>query len=194
MNRTLTISREYGSGGRELGVRLARKLRIPFYDKEIITMAAEDINLPEEALHAYDEVLPEDNEYVSIDPFSSIYQLPMSDEIFFAQSKAIKKLANQGPCVIVGRCADMILDDSIDLFVYADMKKRVERLLKLEPELSREEIEDQIRQVDNKRKEYYQYYTGNIWGRAQNYHLCLNSGENGIKSCINAVAAYLESL
>lgn len=194
MNRTITISREYGSGGRELGVRLAKKFRIPFYDREIITMAAEDINLSEEALHAYDEVMPEDNEYVSLDPFSSTYQLPMSDEIFFAQSKVIKRLAIQGPCVIVGRCADMILEDSVNLFICAEFKKRVERMMKIEPDLTVEEVEEQIRQVDNKRKEFYQYYTGNIWGRAQNYHLCLNTGKGGIKSCLDGVSAYLENL
>ena len=126
--------------------------------------------------------------------FSDIYKVPMSDQIFVAQSNVIRRLAAHGPCVIVGRCADMILDDSINLFIYSKMRDRIKRILILEPGSDEKEMERRIREVDRKRKEYYQYYTGNTWGRAQNYHLCLDSGLTGVDGCLRAVLAYLGEL
>lgn len=197
MNRVITVSREFGSGGRELGVKLAESLGIPFYDKELISMAAEESDLSEEAFLHYDEKIPFikdplDRQFYS--PFSSIYEIPMSDQIFLAQSRVIRKLAEQGPCVIVGRCADMILADSINLFVYAKMKDRIKRMNSLETGVDPEKMESRIREVNRKRKDYYQYYTGNEWGKAQNYHLCLESGLAGVEGCLKAVLAYLESV
>lgn len=195
MDKVITISREFGSGGRELGVKLADKLGIPFYDKELISMAADDINIAEDAFQHYDEHIvvhdPLDREYYHA--FSDVYQVPMSDQIFVAQSNVIRRLASHGPCIIVGRCADMILTDSLNLFIYAKMKDRIRRMLELESEADSDgkEMERRIREVDRKRKEYYQYYTGNTWGRAQNYHLCLDSGPVGVDGCLRAVLAYL---
>lgn len=195
MDKVITISREFGSGGRELGVKLADKLGIPFYDKELISMAADDINIAEEAFRHYDEHIvvydPLDRQYYHA--FSDVYQIPMSDQIFVAQSNVIRRLASYGPCIIVGRCADMILTDSLNLFIYAKMKDRIKRMLELESEAESDgkEMERRIREVDRKRKEYYQYYTGNTWGRAQNYHLCLDSGPVGVDGCLKAVLAYL---
>ena len=136
MERVITISREFGSGGRELGVKLADALGIPFYDKELISMAADDINIAEEAFRYYDEHIevrdPLDRQFYHA--FSEIYQVPMSDQIFVAQSNVIRRLASHGPCVIVGRCADMVLEDSINIFIYSKMKDRVKRMLRLEGE------------------------------------------------------------
>lgn len=195
MDKVITISREFGSGGRELGVKLADKLGIPFYDKELISMAADDINIAEDAFQHYDEHIvvhdPLDRQFYHA--FSDVYQIPMSDQIFVAQSNVIRRLASHGPCIIVGRCADMILTDSINLFIYAGMKDRIKRMLELESEEDSDgkEMERRIREVDRKRKDYYQYYTGNTWGRAQNYHLCLDSGPVGVDGCLRAVLAYL---
>lgn len=195
MDKVITISREFGSGGRELGVKLADKLGIPFYDKELISMAADDINIAEDAFQHYDEHIvvhdPLDRQFYHA--FSEVYQIPMSDQIFVAQSNVIRRLASHGPCIIVGRCADMILTDSLNLFIYAKMKDRIRRMLELESEAESDgkEMERRIREVDRKRKEYYQYYTGNTWGRAQNYHLCLDSGPVGVEGCLRAVLAYL---
>ena len=195
MDKVITISREFGSGGRELGVKLADKLGIPFYDKELISMAADDINIAEDAFQHYDEHIvvhdPLDRQFYHA--FSEVYQIPMSDQIFVAQSNVIRRLASYGPCIIVGRCADMILTDSLNLFIYAKMKDRIRRKLELvsEAESDGKEMERRIREVDRKRKEYYQYYTGNTWGRAQNYHLCLDSGPVGVEGCLRAVLAYL---
>lgn len=193
MDKVITISREFGSGGRELGVKLADRLGIPFYDKELISMASDDINMGEEALGRYDEHIEVQD---SLDrqfyhAFSDIYQIPMSDQIFVAQSNVIRRLASRGPCIIVGRCGDMILSDSLNLFIYAKMKDRIKRMLDLESETDGKEMEDRIREVDRKRKDYYQYYTGNTWGRAQNYHLCLDSGPVGVDGCLRAVLCYL---
>lgn len=197
MDRVITISREFGSGGRELGVKLAETLGIPFYDKELISMAADEIDISEDAFLHYDEHIPTiqdplDRHFYT--PFSSVYEVPMSDQIFFAQSKVISKLAEKGPCVIVGRCADMVLKDSVNLFIYAKMKERLARMNSLETGVDPEGMESRIREVDRKRKDYYQYYTGNEWGKAQNYHLCLESGLVGVEGCLKAVLAYLEAL
>lgn len=197
MDKVITISREFGSGGRELGIKLAESLGIPFYDKELIFMAAEESDMAEDAVLHYDEHLPFieeplDRQFYS--PFSSVYQVPMSDQIFLAQSRVIRKLAEKGSCVIVGRCADMVLEDSINLFLYARMKQRIKRMNSLETGVAPEKMEGRIREVDRKRKDYYQYYTGNEWGKAQNYHLCLESGLVGVEGCLKAVLAYLENL
>lgn len=160
MNKVITVSREFGSGGRELGVKLADALGIPFYDKELISMAADDINIAEEAFRRYDEHIvvedPLDRNFYHA--FSDIYQVPMSDQIFVAQSNVIR------------------------------------RMMELEPGSDEKEMERRIREVDRKRKDYYQYYTGNTWGKAQNYHLCVDSGLVGVDGCLRAVTAYLGEL
>lgn len=108
----------------------------------------------------------------------------------------IRRLASHGPCVIVGRCADMILEDSVNIFIYSKMKQRIKRLMELEPEegINEKDMEMKIRAVDRKRRDYYQYYTGNTWGRAQNYHLCVDSSLVGVDGCLRAALAYLEDV
>lgn len=193
MSKVITISREFGSGGREIGFRLSKKLGIPFYDKELISMAAEDSNIAEEVFHANDEVIEKNDrtnyEYVSENPFSTLYEIPVSDQLFFIQSKIIRKLEQEGPCVIIGRCSDIIVEDGLNVFISASMKKRVERLLALEKETDAKKMETRIRAIDQKRLEYYQYYSGNEWGKPKNYHLCLNSGKLGIEKCVEIIAA-----
>lgn len=194
MDQVITVSREFGSGGRELGVRLAEHFGIPFYDKELISMTADRADMAESAFLHYDEKLPDmhdplDREFY--EPFSAVYKVPMSDQIFVAQSNIIRWLADQGPCVIVGRCADRVLTESVNLFIYAKMKARVERMLSLEPDGDEAEMEKRIREVDRTRKDYYQYYTGAQWGRAQNYHLCVESGLVGVDGCLRAALSYL---
>ncbi|MDO5407537.1 MAG: cytidylate kinase-like family protein [Eubacteriales bacterium] len=196
MKKVITISREFGSGGREIGFRLAEKLGIPFYDKELISMAAEDSNIAEEAFHANDEVIGRqeriDHEYVSVNPFSTLYEVPVSDQVFMAQSQMIRKLEKQGPCVIIGRCSDIIVEDGLNVFICATMKKRVERMLMLQPEASAKGMDSRIRAIDKKRRDYYQYYSGNEWGSPRNYDLCLNSGKLGVERCVEIIAACLE--
>ena len=106
-------------------------------------------------------------------------------------SSIIRRLAEQGPCVIVGRCADRILEDSINIFIYAKMPARIRRMMELEHAEDEAEMERRIREIDRKRKDYYQYYTGAQWGRAQNYNLCVESGLVGVDGCLRAVLSYL---
>ncbi len=195
LDKVITISREFGSGGRELGMKLAESLELPFYDKELISLSAEESDLAEEEILHYDEHVsiqqePSDQRFYS--PFSMIYEVSMSDQIFLAQSRVIRKLADQGPCIIVGRCADRVLENSINLFVYAKMENRIKRINSLETGVSPEQMEERIREIDNKRKDYYQYYTGCEWGKAQNYHLCLESSLVGVEGCLNAAMSYLQ--
>lgn len=196
MSKVITISREFGSGGREIGFRLSEKLGIPFYDKEIISLAAEDSNIIEAAFHANDEVIGMkervDHEYVSVNPFSTLYEVPVSDQVFMAQSQMIRKLEQEGPCVIIGRCSDIIVEDGFHVFICASMKKRVERMMHLEPGETARRMENRIREIDRKRRDYYQYYSGNEWGNPRNYHLSLNSGRVGVEECVNMIAACVE--
>ena len=195
MSKVITISLEFGSGGREIGFRLAKKLGIPFYDKELISMASEDSSIAEEIFHANDEFIGNreriDYKYAAIDPFSSHYEIPVSDQLFVIQSKIIKKLAQDGPCVLIGRCSDVIADDPFSVFICSSLKKRIERLLSLEREADADarKMESRIRAIDKKRLEYYQYYSGNEWGKPKNYDLCLNSGKLGIETCVEIIAS-----
>lgn len=194
MNRVITISRELGSGGHDLGEKLADLLGVPLYDKELITLASQNTNIAEDIFEHYDEQILNQNgiDIIKHRAFSEIYQIPMSDAIFVTQSNVIRSLAKKGDCVIVGRCADRILDDSINIFIHANIKTRMERTLATEPDaVGGKELEDRIKEVDKKRKEYYQYYTGSTWGRAQNYHLCMDSTYAGVDGCLRTVLAYL---
>ena len=192
MSKVITISREFGSGGREIGFRLSEKLGIPFYDKEIISLAAQDSNIAEKVFHANDEVIGRkvrvDQEYVSVNPFSPLYEVPVSDQIFLAQSQMIRKLEQKGPCIIIGRCSDIIVEDGFHVFICASMKKRLERMQALEPEESAKKLESRMRAIDRKRRDYYQYYSGNEWGNPRNYHLSLNSGKLGVETCVEIIA------
>lgn len=194
MSKVISISREFGSGGREIGYRLAKKLGIPFYDKELIEMAAADSNISAALFHENDEVIAKrertaDN-YAPINPFSPAYEIPVSDQLFVIQTKIIKQLAQNGPCVIIGRCSDVIVEDAFKVFICSSLKKRIERLSTLEtgPDTDPKKLETQIRSIDKKRKEYYQYYSGNEWGKPKNYDICLNSGLLGIDTCVELIA------
>lgn len=197
MTKIITISREFGSGGRQIGHMLAEKLGIPFYDKELIKMAADDIDIEEHIFEMYDQAFMDKHETVH-DILTYTYEVPMSDQIFMAQSRVIHRLAQHGPCVIVGRCADMVLKDEqcLNLYVYANIKKRVQRLLELDglAQEDAKQVEQKVREVDQKRKDYYQYYTGNEWGKPKNYHLCLDSLKAGMEACVAAVTAYMAYL
>ena len=195
MKQVITISREFGSGGREIGFRVADKLGIPFYDSEIISLAAEDSDIAEDVFHAHDEIVhskEKNHNYHRIASFTSVYEVPVSDQIFLIQSQMIKKLALLGPCVMIGRCSDMIVEDSFNVFICAGMKKRIERIMEMESDTDLRRLESQIRQVDGKRREYYQYYSGNEWGNPRNYHISLNSGKLGIEDCVDTIISMAE--
>ncbi len=191
MSKIISISRELGSGGREIGFRLSKRLGIPVYDKEIISMASEDGNIAEDFFDAHDEVIASQGrgeEHMGADLFSTFYELPVSDQLFYLQSQVIHKLEQKGSCIIIGRCSDVVAENSFNVFICSSMKRRVERLQKLEPDTPVRKLEAKARSIDRKRRDYYQYYSGNEWGNPRNYHLCLNSGRLGIERCVEIIA------
>ena len=190
MNRAITISREYGSGGREIGEKLARRLGIPFYDKELIAMIAKEGNIETSVLEANDEVDPDFDNY-SPRQVPPDYQIAMTQRIYAAQATVIRNLNDKGPCVIVGRCADAILPDAVNIFVFADMESRIKRIMSLNPGLSRDEAVNSIEIVDRRRKAYHEYYSPIEWGKMDAYDICVNSGLIGVDGCLDAALAYI---
>ncbi len=184
----ITIGREFGSGGREIGIKLSEKLNIPFYDKELILHTAEKTNLEKSIIEKYDE-------QHSFPAFSSsnifdIYQMPMSDRVYIAQADVIRDVAAKGSCIIVGRCADFILNNDPDcfkVFITAPMKDKIERKRSVLPGKSDAEIENHISKIDKKRAKYYTYYTDGIWGKASTYNLCVDSSVLGIDGTVDLI-------
>lgn len=170
----ITIGREYGSGGRLIGEKLAQKLGIPFYDKELIMMAAKKSGLSEEYIRRTEQVKSASFLY-SLYMTSQV--LPMSDQIFLVQSNIIKDLAQKGPCVIVGRCGDYVLRDNpncMNVFIHAPMEDRVRRARDEYGETAAN-MEDFVRKQDKKRASYYNYFSQNKWGNSKHYHLSISS-------------------
>lgn len=194
----ITISRQYGSGGRFVGRKLAEKLGIPFYDNELISMAAKESGFAESLFENAEKNTTYSLLY-SLSMFGTstggMYGLPLSDKVFLIQSDIIKQIAEKGPCVIVGRCADYVLrerDDVIHFFLYSDIESRINRSMKyygLEEKKAREAIE----KTDKKRAAYYNYYTGERWGETKNYNLSLNTDSVGIDGCVDILAKYVET-
>ena len=170
----ITISREYGSGGRAIGERLAKELGIPFYDKELIFMAAKESGLSEEYIKKTEQMKSTSFLYGL---YMGAQQLPMNDQIFLVQSKIIRQVASEGPCVIVGRCADYVLRERKDLlhvFIHAPLSFRAERAQQVY-EKQANNMEEFVRKKDKKRASFYNYFSQNKWGDARHYHLAISS-------------------
>ena len=191
MNRVITIGRQYGSGGHEIGMKLAERLGIPFYDNELIELAAKESNLSEKFFEQVEDQAPPSRFFR---PPYMVYQMPMSDQVFIAQSKVIKLLADKGPCVIVGRCANYVLKDYpiFSVFIHAPLKDRIQRKLAMNIDVPEEKMEAHIKTVDKNRKKYYHYYTDWIWDSATSYDLCINSGELGVDGCVELIVESLK--
>lgn len=190
-NRVITISREFGSGGRTIGRKVAEKLGIPCYDAELIHRIAE------ESGYAADYVKEESES--SSGWLSAIFAdrsrgLTNQDQLWAAQSRVIEELAEKGPCVIVGRCADYILRgkaDCLNVFIHASMEKRAERIVQEYGERAASP-EQRLKEKDKRRAAYHRFYTDMKWGHAQNYHVCLDSGELGIDKCVELIVQLYE--
>ena len=115
----------------------------------------------------------------------------MTQRIYTAQASVIRSLADKGPCVIVGRCADAILPEAVNLFVFADLESRIQRIMSIHPDLSRDEAENSIAMVDRRRKAYHEYYSPIEWGKMDAYDICLNSGLIGVDGCLDAALTYI---
>ncbi len=170
----ITISREYGSGGRAIGEKLAKELGIPFYNKELILMAAKESGLSEEYIKKTEQMKSTSFLYGL---YMGAQALPMNDQIFLVQSKIIRKIAEEGPCVIVGRCADYILrerEDLINVFIHAPLSFRAQRAKSIY-EKEAGNMEDFVKKQDKKRASFYNYFSQNKWGDARHYHLAISS-------------------
>lgn len=198
--RIITISREFGSGGRELGKRLAEELGIPCYDHEIIEMIAKENGFDERYVANVSEKSIEAAYPMTIGHRFAMPPLQIMDQpirVAAAQRQIIENFAGKSDCVIVGRCADSILEDlnPMNLFVYADMASRVQRCVDRAPageDLTRKELEKMINQIDKQRRQYHQMYSDRRWGDKEGYHLCVNTSNREIKSLIPALAAYVK--
>ena len=192
--RITTISRAFGSGGRTIGKAVADRLGIPFYDKELVAKVAEESGFHADFIEEAGEYAPVTSSFlfniaVSPNPMAMMGTMSMADQLFVCQTNVIRRLADEGPCVIVGRCADYILrerEDCLHVFIHADMEHRAERIVRLYGE-TKQSPEKRLTDKDNKRKVYYRHYTNRNWGEAQNYHLSLNSGLIGVENCTDII-------
>lgn len=197
-NHIITISRQYGSGGRFIGKLLAEKLGIPLYDNELITLAAQKSGYSETIFENVEKTSTHSLLY-SLSMFGTtagVYGLPLADKVFIVQSEIIKKVAAEGSCVIVGRCADYILKDEqniIDVFIHSDIENRIKRAVTYY-DLLPEKAKEAIVKTDKRRASYYNYYTGLRWGDANNYEISLYSDKIGIENCVDILYKFVTSI
>ena len=189
-NRIITISRQFGSGGRTIGKEVAERLGIPCYDQELIEHTAKESGLDKEFIADQGEYTPHGSWFINALNPRTMDGMSTQDYLWTVQIKIINELAQKGPCIIVGRCADYILQNNADLlkvFIHSDIKTRAERIVNLygDNEVSPEK---RLRNKDKCRKAYYQFYTDMEWGKAENYHIALDSGKLGIEKCVDIIA------
>ena len=188
----IALGRQFGSGGREVGKLLAEKLHVRCYDRELITLAAQKAEVREELFAGREEKAP--NPWL----FTGVYEggpqvlkgQPAEDILFEMQSQVILELARQGPCIIVGRCADAVHRSAgipvVSLFICAPFADRVKRRMDIEG-IGQKEAEDAVRKIDKQRKKYYDTYTGQNWGAPENYDFCISSSVRGIEGTVEQI-------
>jgi cytidylate kinase len=197
----IAISREFGSGGRLVGEKLAEKLGIEFYDKSIIQMAAEKSGLSYKFIEQNEEHMS--NSFLFNIPAAASYtnfktaaffDTPMNDRTFLAQTEVLRELALKGSCVIVGRCADYILREEpalVKLFITGTHEDRVRRSVE-NYQMPADEAEERIKKIDKSRANYYKYYTGQAWGNMHNYDLIINTSFTGISGAVAVILTALK--
>ena len=199
-----TIGREFGSQGGEIGKKLAEKLDIPYYDKELLARAAKDSGYCEEILESHDEKPTSSFLYSLVfDTYNAsgmstggFMDMPLNHKIFLAQFDSIKAIAEEGPCVIVGRCADYALqdrDDVINIFIVAPEEERVKHVMTAH-DMNEKKAKDMVIKQDKKRASYYNYYTTKRWGEAKSYNLVLDSSKLGVEGCVDMIIAFAEAV
>ena len=193
--KIITISREYGSGGRQVGLTVAKKLGMEFYDKELIDAAAKEIGFPTEMIADREQRLTNSLLYnfamgtlygIAYPREPKVSELPLTEQIYQAQKKAIEEAAKRGSCIFVGRCADYILKsrpDVLRVFIYADRDIRKRRAIEEYGEIE-EYIDEFMYQTDKRRRIHYENYTNQKWGSRENYDLMLNSGDLRLDKCV----------
>ena len=199
MKTIITIGRQYGSGGREIGKKVAEKLGIPYFDKELLARVAKESGFCEEMIRNHDERPTNSFLYnVVMDTYSFGYNtafidMPMSQKVFLAQFDTVKKIANEGACVIVGRCADYALSEypnCLNLFIYGKEEAKTKRISERHG-VSLSEAKDMCIKRDKQRQSYYNYYSNKKWGRADSYDLCIDSGKLGIDGTVDFIIEYI---
>ena len=200
-NTIITIGRQYGSGGHDIGKQLAEELNVPFYDKALLERAAKDSGLCQEIFENHDEKPTNSFLYsLVMDTYSlgyttsSVSEMPLNHKIFLAQFDAIKNIAKEGPCVIVGRCADYALADFpnvVNVFLHADLQDRIVRIARRH-DLTDAKAKDLIIKTDKRRASYYNYYTSKKWGDAAGYDLSLNTATLGIDGTIHMIREFIK--
>lgn len=197
----VTIGREFGSGGKEVGEKLASKLGVKCYDKELLAIAAKDSGLCHEIFEMHDEKPTSSFLYsIVMDTYAGIYNpqtmldMPINQKVFLAQFETIKKIADNESCIIVGRCADYALENMenlVSVFIHSDIDKRIERIMKTCNITERKKVKDMITKTDKKRASYYNYYTNKEWGNSRSYDLTVNSGKIGIDKTVELIENYI---
>ncbi len=197
MNKIITVGRQFGSGGREFGRRLAEKLQIEYYDKEIITEIANHTSLSEEYIKQIVERRPHQLYPITIGQsisYLDTYAFSQVQSVYQAQDKILHDLAEKSDCVIVGRCADYVLRDlnPFRIFVYADIENRLERCkfrADVNEQLTDRKLMKYIKQIDKHRAKYYEFYTGQRWGKKDHFDLCINTSNLDIKETVENLAS-----
>ncbi len=198
----ITISRQFGSGGREIGEALSAELGIKCYDKELISIAAKESGIDADVFNNVDEKAANSLLYslsMGLYSFSSNYssgQLPVNDRLYLLQHKIIKNLANEEPCIFVGRCADYILggrDDVVKVFIYADMDYRIKRAVEVKG-VDSSKAEHVVAKTDKSRANYYNFYSGKKWGLAENYDLCINRTKLSTEQVVKVISDYINTI
>lgn len=196
----ITVGRQYGSGGRYVAKLISERLGIPFYDKELLAEASKDSGICQEVMENYDEK-QEKKSFFSM--FGNIQgrgdagmyiDMPLNHRIFLAQFDTIRRIANEGPCVIVGRCADYVLRDHhnlVNVFVKSPVEERIKRIVELYG-VDPIHAEENIRKADKQRAAYYNYYATGTWGNVDNYHLCVDTGALGIEGAVELICKCVE--
>lgn len=198
----ITIGRQCGSGGHEIGIELSKRLNIPYYDKELLKRAAKESGLCEEVFEKFDEKPTSSLLYsIVMDPYSlgisaAGIDMPINHKVFLAAFDTIKKIANEGPCIMIGRCADYALSDYsnvVNFFLFAPMEDRVKRVSE-RMSLTPEKAKDYIQKADKQRASYYNYYTTKKWGATTSYDFCLNTSVLGVDGTVELIKHMTEAV
>ena len=202
-NTIITIGRQYGSAGREIGSKVAEAFGIKLYDKEMLARAAKESGICEEIFETHDEKPTNSFLYsLVMDTYSMGYSgstytdMPINHKVFLAQFDAIKKIADEGPCILVGRCADYALADEphcLNIFIRSNMDDRIKRISE-RLDVPENKAKDIIKKKDKERSSYYNYYTSKKWGDARSYDLCLNTSQISVEDSIELILKYRECM
>ncbi len=204
-NFAITIARQYGSGGREIGEKVAKLLGFKYVDKELVTLASQKSGFHADVISSIDEKATNSLLYTLAMGSSSfgtphtVYSVdvPINDKLFIIQSDIIKSLVEEEPCVFVGRCADYVLSEhkkKVSVFLYGDIECRIKRVMERHEGVDEDEAKKLIAKTDKRRMNYYNFYTGKKWGKFDNYQLALNTSVLGIDGSAKIIAEFVKSI